>query len=116
MFKAGRGARLTPADLRRFGRRLETDLEALMPGRSCRLVALSDWGPDDTWLVEDSLLLPIIFKGRDLGYLQISPGVPGDDEDFIGELVRQGLETMRLRKALLTDRETGLFSRDYFGG
>lgn len=87
-----------------------------MPGRSCRLVALSDWGPGDTWLVEDSLLLPIVFRGRDLGYLQISPGVPGDDEEFIGELTRQGLESMRLRKALLTDRETGLFSRDYFSG
>lgn len=116
MFKAGRGARLNPSDLRRFGRRFESDLEALMPGRNCRLVALSDWGPDDTWLVDDSLLLPIVFKGRDLGYLQISPSVPGDDEEFIAELIRQGLEAMRLRKALLTDRETGLFSRDYFSG
>ncbi|MDL2260087.1 hypothetical protein LJB99_04365 [Deltaproteobacteria bacterium OttesenSCG-928-K17] len=116
MFKAGRGARLSPADLKRFGRRFEADLEALMPGRTCRLKPLTDKPLPETWLDSECHVLPLNFRDRPLGYLHISPGVVGDDEDFLAELVRQGLEGIWLRKALMTDRETGLFSREYFGG
>ncbi len=116
MFKKGRGARLVPADLRRFGRRFGDDLEALLPGRHCRAVALSDWPCSDAGLEDDSLVLPLNYRGRELGFLLVSPGPTPDQEDVLSEMVGQGLETMWLRKALLTDRETGLFSRDYFNG
>lgn len=112
----GRGVRLTPADMRRFGRRFGDDLEALLPGRRCRVVALSDWPSVEKGPEDESLLLPLSYRNRELGFLLITPGPNSEQEEVLGELVRQGLETMWLRKSLLTDRETGLFSRDYFNG
>lgn len=112
----GRGVRLTPADMRRFGRRFGDDLEALLPSRRCRVVALSDWPSVEKGPEDESLLLPLSYRNRELGFLLITPGPSAEQEEVLAELVRQGLETMWLRKALLTDRETGLFSRDYFNG
>lgn len=112
----GRGVHLTPADIRRFGRRFGDDLEAILPERRCRVVALSDWPSVEKGPEFESLLLPLNYRGRELGYLLVTPGPSPEQEEVLGELVRQGLETLWLRKALVTDRETGLFSRDYFNG
>ena len=118
MFSKRQGTRLVPRDLKRFGRRFRDGLEALLPGRRLRLVPLSDWPTAAGGPAGESLVLPLSYRGCDLGYLLVSPGVDPEnsaaEEELLPEMIRQALETMWLRKALLTDRETGLFSRDYF--
>ncbi|MDR0881228.1 MAG: tetratricopeptide repeat protein [Candidatus Adiutrix sp.] len=116
MFKKGRGAHLSPVDLKRFGRRFAADLEAILPGQRCRLVPLSGWPSSNPGLEGECLVLPLNYRGRELGYLLVSPVPTPEQEKILSEMARQGLETMWLRKALLIDRETGLFSRDYFKG
>ncbi len=96
----------------RFGRGFKKNLEALLPGRQVRLVPLTDWPSTALGPEEGSLVLPLGYRGRELGFLLISPGEP--EVELLEEMVRQALENMWLRKALLTDRETGLYSRDYF--
>ena len=116
-FKRG-GPRLVPADLKRFGRKLCQDLETLVQPHACRVVPLDEWpevgeGPQD-----GNLVCPLRYKGRDLGYLMVfsSSGQPLAPEmaRLLPAAVDQALETLWLRKALSTDRETGLYSRDYF--
>ena len=111
MFKR-HAPRLAPTDLSRFGRDFKKNLEALLPGRRVRLVPLSDWPSPECGPEDESLVMPLSYRGRELGFLIISPGEPGIE--LLEEMVRQALENMWLRKALLTDRETGLYSRDYF--
>ena len=112
------GPRLVPADLKRFGRKLCLDLEALIQPHDCRVVPLNEWpevgeGPQDGNLVH-----PLKYKGRDLGYLMVFSvgGQPLAPElaRLLPRAVEQALETLWLRKALSTDRETGFFSRGYF--
>ncbi|MDR1044268.1 MAG: tetratricopeptide repeat protein [Candidatus Adiutrix sp.] len=112
MFTKKKAVRLTPADLKRFGPDFCRNLEALLPGRSLRPVPLTDWPDPEGGPEDQSLVLPLIFRGRELGYLIISPAEP--EPENLAELLRQALESMWLRKALLTDRESGLYSRDYF--
>jgi len=114
-----RGApRLLPADLKRFGRKLCLDLEALVQPHDCRIVPLDEWpevgdGPQDgNWVC------PLKYKGRDLGYLMVfsAAGRPLATElvRLLPRAAEQALEALWLRKALSTDRETGFFSRGYF--
>ena len=114
-----RGApRLLPADLKRFGRKLCLDLEALVQPHDCRVVPLDEWpevgeGPQD-----GNLVCPLKYKGRDLGYLMVfsAAGLPLAPElaRLLPRAAEQALEALWLRKALSTDRETGFFSRGYF--
>ncbi|MDR2945388.1 MAG: hypothetical protein LBV79_01380, partial [Candidatus Adiutrix sp.] len=111
-----RGPRLNPGDLKKFGRKFCADISAFMPGRALRLAPLSEFIGGEAPRADD-LVIPLKHKGRDLGYLIVSGDGrvwPREMDEFLPEITRQGLETMWLRKALLTDRETGLFSRDYF--
>jgi tetratricopeptide (TPR) repeat protein len=112
------GPRLLPADLKRFGRKLRLDLELLAQPYGCRVVPLGEWpealeGPRD-----GDLVYPLQYKGRDLGCLVVfsAAGPPPAPElaSLLPRVAEQALETLWLRKALSTDRETGLFSRGYF--
>ena len=112
------GPRLVPADLKRFGRKLGLALEALLQPLDFRVVPLDEWpevgeGPQD-----GNLVCPLKYKGRDLGHLMV---FSAGGQPLAPELARllplaaeQALEALWLRKALSTDRETGLFSRGYF--
>lgn len=111
-----RGPRLNPGDLKKFGRKFCSDISALMPGRDFRLVPLSEFAAGAAPGADD-MVIPLKHRGRELGYLIVSGDGrvwPRELDEFLPEITRQGLETMWLRKSLLTDRETGLYSRDYF--
>ena len=110
------GPRLVPADLKRFGRKLCRDLEALVRPHDCRVVPLNEWpeageGPG-------GLTCPLKYKGRELGCLVVFPAAGSPPSPELARLLppasEQALEALWLRKALSTDRETGLFSRGYF--
>ncbi len=116
MFEPRRGSRLTPADLRRFGPKFLEDLSAFWPDRRAWLLAPDEPAPAEAEPLEAEH--PLIYKGRELGRLIVANPLglapPPGYEETRPVLIRQGLETMALRKALLTDRETGLYGRDYF--
>ncbi|GHV57364.1 hypothetical protein FACS189460_3800 [Deltaproteobacteria bacterium] len=112
------GPRLIQADLKRFGRKLGADIEALIRPHGCRVVPLTDWPEVEAGPQDGNLVVPLKYKGRDLGYLMVFPSGGGPLAPELAALLPQAadqaLETMWLRKALATDRETGLFSRGYF--
>ncbi|MDR2934680.1 MAG: tetratricopeptide repeat protein [Candidatus Adiutrix sp.] len=112
------GPRLVPADLKRFGRKLRLDLEALVQPHDCRVAPLDEWPEAGEGPQDGGLVCPLKYKGRDLGRLVVFPAA---GQPLAPELARllpgaaeQALETLWLRKALATDRETGFFSRGYF--
>ena len=112
------GPRLVPADLKRFGRKLCRDLEALVQPHDCRVVPVNEWPEVEEGPQDGNLVCPLKYKGRDLGYLMVfsAAGQPLSPElaRLLPGAADQALETLWLRKALSTDRETGLFSRSYF--
>ena len=112
------GPRLVPADLKRFGRKLCLDLEALVQPHGCRVVPLDEWPEASDGPQDGNLVCPLKYKGRELGYLMVFSAVGRPLAPELARLLpraaEQALETLRLRKALSTDRETGLFSRGYF--
>ncbi|MCL2028867.1 MAG: tetratricopeptide repeat protein [Deltaproteobacteria bacterium] len=112
------GPRLVPADLKRFGRKLCHDLEALVQPHDCRIVPLNEWPEVEEGPQDGNLVCPLKYKGRDLGFLMVfsAAGLPLAPElaRLLPGIAEQALETLWLRKALSTDRETGLFSRGYF--
>ena len=120
MLNKRRGPRLTPKDLKRFGHSFLRDLEALLPGRRCRLISMAGQTLDSLDAKEGGLLLPVTFQGRELSHLMVEPAQgyqPSAEIDkMLPEMVSQGLNSLWLRKALLTDRETGLYSREYLNG
>lgn len=114
------GSRLTPADLKRLGCKFCEDMEALVRPHKCRVVPFFDWFKVKDGSQDGSLVIPLAYRGCNLGYLTISPvsglSLAAEVAAIMPEVARQALETMWLRKALDTDRETGLFSRFYFLG
>ncbi len=107
-----RGARLTAADWERFGPKFLQDLEALWPDWRFRLADLT---PDAA--EPDELELLLQYKGRLLGRLFVTGPDQArrpEEEARLYGVIRLALDNMSLRKALLTDRETGLYSREYF--
>lgn len=111
MLKKQRGAHLFPEDLKWFGDKFLKGLRALWPDFKFRL------GPEPRIEApaEEEIAIVLTYQGRELGDLFYSTGqetVSG--LNLLPELVRQGLETMSLHKALLTDIETGFLSRQCF--
>ena len=110
------GPRLLPDDLKRFGRKFGLALEAMPQPLDFRVAPL-----DEPPLADENsgnLVCPLRYKGRDLGWLLV---FSAGELPLAPELARllpwaaeQALESLWLRKALSTDRETGLFSRGYF--
>lgn len=103
--------RLTPKDLARFQGVLHKELLRFLPGY--RPVA----GPFPE--PEADLSLPLAYRGRPLGHLSLFLENNGkklhkEVEALLPQVAASALDMVSLHKALATDRETGLATRDRF--
>ncbi|MDR2612091.1 MAG: tetratricopeptide repeat protein [Deltaproteobacteria bacterium] len=104
-------SRLSARDLPRFRDGLAADLGELFPG------LVFEAGPEaaeSAWLT-----VPLVFRGRALGTLSVTPGDGAEPPSaetaaVIPRAARALLQKAALRKALLLDRESGLRNRDSF--
>lgn len=121
---------LKPEDLKRFSRFILSDLAEFLPDYDFKLT----WTPSD--LEEEGLevlpldaqeddeesgsfSLPLIYRGRFLAQISacLKPGRPPANPALVELtplILQQILEKLLLYKAQVLDRETGLYSRDYF--
>ncbi len=110
-FRERRGQRLSPRDIRRFSHRLIAELESLLPGCRCRATPIIN--EDDG----KAFVAPLIHRGRELGNLWLTfpaGALTPEMEAVLPSLIKIALDNMLLRKALLIDGETGLYSREHF--
>ncbi len=106
---------MTLADLRRFEPQLIASCRAFWPEANYSFVPL---GEADEKPGNACVYLPLVNGRWELGYLLITPfpdvEFPVEILEPYSQYLSQLLENFRLRKSLTTDRDSGLFSRDYF--
>jgi tetratricopeptide (TPR) repeat protein len=106
-------SRLLPKDLRLFEADFKEELTRFLPGYDFQISLAPE--------IDHKAWTPLSYKGRHLGYVSFSqrdgcPAAPPDILKLWPQILEGALEKTALRKALITDRDTGLSNRAYFMG